>query len=250
MDRLKQGNTLLTLNKWAGLLHLLNFVTGLVLMILYSGRSYKATLTTDFVQTLVIRGVYPLIWVDLPFSFITACFHLFLGFAPEATSKYRSYVFIRSFNPYRWLEYAITASLMTWVILQIAGVTDIATLVVVGVVGNVVLQCQGYFMDVLNPPNRPKINWLPTVAGWFLFAGQWTMIWLYFGYLSNRTWLEYTVVVGMFVQFCLFGMVQLLHYMRVQGFVSAYQVELWYMGLSYTSKFYLNWNLVINMLVS
>lgn len=243
----KRAERLKRLNIGAGVLHMVNFVTGLVLIILYHPQSFQGVLSVDFGVTWKRLGQYPLVWVDLPFSLITALFHLYLAFGKESTTRYRSYVFVKGYNPYRWIEYAITASLMTWVIMQVAGVTNVIALAVVGVVGNVILQFQGYLMDVFNPPNRTKTTWVPTLLGWLLFCGQWALIWAYFFALDTRSWVVYTVVIGCFLWFCLFGLVQLLHYNG--SWKDPYTVELAYMALSYTAKFYLNWNLVIHMLL-
>lgn len=243
----KRAQQLKRLNIGAGLLHMINFVAGLILVVLYSSRSFRGILSTDFNLTYKQIGQYPLVWVDLPFSFITALFHLYLAYGAESNTRYRSYVFVKGYNPYRWIEYAITASLMTWVIMQVAGVTNVITLVVVGVVGNVVLQFQGHLMDISNPSNRTNTIWTPTAIGWLLFCAQWALIWSYFFALTTRTWVVYTIVIGCFVFFCLFGLLQLLHYMRILK--DPYVVELGYMTLSYTAKFYLNWNLLINMIL-
>lgn len=236
-----RARKLARLNVGAGFLHLANFVAAVVLTAVYGHKSVRGTLTTDFTGTQTILGTYTLLWVDVPFSLITGIFHLFLAFGAESTTHYKSYVFVKGYNPYRWIEYAITASFMTWVILQVSGVTNILTLLVVGVGCNVALQAQGYFMDILNG------NWVPTWVGWVVFSFQWTLIWTYFAYQApGAPWIVYSVVIGMFIQYCLFGLVQILQYTRV--WPDPYQIELAYIGLSYTSKFYLNWNLIIYML--
>lgn len=240
----QRAQRLKNLNIVAGVLHLVNFIVSLVLVILYHPQSFKGNLTVDFGLILKPLGSYPLVWVDLPFSLITALFHLWIAFNSK---QYRTYVFVRGYNPYRWQEYSITASFMTFVIMQVAGVSNIITLLVVGVVGNVLLQFQGYQMDLSNPPNRTKTTWMPTLLGWLLFCGQWALIWSYFFSLPARSWVVYTVVIGNFITFCVFGLIQLLHYARV--WKDPYTIEIAYMFMSYTAKFYLNWNLIIHMVI-
>ena len=180
----------------------------------------------------------------MPFALITGAFHFYLALAPETRTRYVSYVLRKARNPYRWIEYAITASLMTWVILQVSGVTNVLTLVMVGVVGNVVLQSFGWMMELYNPPPLKRVSWWPTLAGWLLFAGQWTVIFAYFFAAAGSgraPWFVYAVVVGMFVQFCAFGAVQLLYF---TGRITAYRSEMVYVVLSLTSKLWLNWTLL------
>lgn len=239
--------TLKRLNLGAGLLHGVNFIVAAVLIGIYNNRSIVTTITTDFRFSLRQQSVYQLLWVELPFSAVTCLFHLYLSLASEQQTHYAEYVFIKGKNPYRWIEYGITASLMTWVILQIAGVTNVFLLIMVGIIANMVLQYQGYLMESMNPPKRDATAWGPMISGWLLFAGQWAVILSYFfDQVTSTTspWWVYTIVIGCFAQFCLFGIVQLMQY----NGQTTYWAEIAYITLSYTSKFYLNWNLVIAML--
>lgn len=248
-QKVKQTKTLSWLNKGAGFLHATNFITGLILVIIFNNQSIVSEITTDFNATSERHTTYQLLWVELPFSAITSIFHFYLGWGKEKQTRYFDYVFRLGQNPYRWIEYGITASLMTWVILQVAGATNVLLLILAGIICNMVLQYQGYLMEVLNPPSRTKTNWGPTVAGWFLFCGQWAVIFAYFFNsvtTSNAPWYVYTIIIGCFLQFCIFGIVQLLQFTKVVQ--TPYGVEVAYITLSYTSKFYLNWNLIIAML--
>ena len=244
-----RADTLKKLNVGAGVFHGINFIVALVLIILYSNQSLSTSITTDFNATIDVLGDYKVIWVELPFSAITSVFHLGLAWLPEQTTHYNEYVLLKGYSPYRWIEYAITASLMTWVVLQVAGVTNVVVLVLAGIICNMVLQYQGYLMEVLNPNKRARINWGPTWAGWILFVGQWALIWTYFGSTVSQgaPWYVYAIVIGMFVQYCFFGMVQLVQF---TGFMDSYGAERAYIILSYTSKCFQLYVLVIAMLTS
>lgn len=242
--------TLYRLNLGAGILHATNFIVTLVLITLYNERSLLAVLTTDFRPGIQFHGSYRLIWVELPFSAVTSLFHFYLALGGEKTTRYREYVFGKGRNPYRWIEYGITASLMTWGILQVAGATNILILVMVGIICNMALQYQGYLMEVMNPPKRQKTLWGPTMAGWLIFAGQWAIILTYFGDQVSKgstPWFVYTIVIGELVQFSLFGLVQILQF---TGRMSSYRSEISYIVLSYTSKLWTIWNLTIAMLTN
>lgn len=282
-----QSGVLVRLNTAAFFLHMTVFFIALVVSIVYSGRSVQVQATTDFrvygTDTLVLDpppqagpfmtrlaslGYFPIIWVDLPFPFITAIFHGIAAFGGATVRKrYDTWVFSEGRNPMRWSEYSVTASLMTVVILFLSGVTNIFLILGVGVVGNILLQAMGYLMEVMNmssssvPSKEPrKINWMPMILGWFVFLAQWSVIFSYFftAITSPRPptaaqvpWFVYSIVIGLFFQYSLFGLVQLLHYLPFArnwfgGFFSSnYGYELSWVILSFTSKFYLVANIVI-----
>lgn len=152
--------------------------------------------------------------------------------------------------------------------MQLSGITNIFLLVIVGIVCNVALQAQGHFMELLNAPPQEKSNknknigWTPTLSGWLIFMGQWSVIFSYFfkALASPRPptaeqvpWFVYTIVIGLFFQFALFGFVQLLRYARFAktwfgGFFSSnYGYEMSFIILSLTSKVFLVLNLLIGI---
>jgi hypothetical protein len=292
---LEQWRVLNRLNIFAFVLHLLVFFTALIITVIFAPQSFQTQLTADFrgygndtlsiqppppeagpfSSTLQSLGYYQLIWVNLAFPLITAAFHALIAFVPAVRKQYNQWVFNEGRNPLRWIEYSITASLMTWVIMQLSGVTNIFLLVIVGIVCNVALQAQGHFMEIINTPQeKPNkknnfvvsmrtINWIPTLSGWLLFMGQWSVIFSYFfkALASPRPitamqvpWFVYTIVIGLFFQFALFGMVQLLRYAPFaktwfRGFFSTggYGYEMSYIILSLTSKVFLTLNLLIGI---
>lgn len=270
-------NMLFRLNLAAGLLHAASFIAALAVSIAYAGQSFNTEITTDFrvydanstgpsvagpfstVQKSL--GYYPLIWVDLPFPLITAIFHLAIALVPFVRQMYFDGIFpgkdpsgerFLAGNPLRWLEYSITASLMTWVLLQLSGVTNVFTLIVCGPIANIALQIQGHLQEKLK-----GTSYMPTVAGWLIFLGQWTVILSYFftAVTSPRPldaeqvpWFVFSIIIGLFFFFCAFGLVQLAHILEYPRFMkSAYAQDIAYLILSFTSKLFLTWNLLIGI---
>ena len=258
------------LNVSEGFVHLASGIAALIVAIVYASQSYYTELRTDFVvydpnntmrpinntapfgvdcQSL---GYYALIWVDIPaFPFITAAFHLSIAYWPAVWEYYRVQVFQEGANPLRWLEYSITASLMTWVILQLSGVTNIFILVVVGVLMNVALQAMGYIQEKVKNKTR-----MPTIIGWLIFVGQWTIILAYFFAATTSPrppgattvpWFVYTIIIGLFFMFSAFGAVQLA---GVLGYLTPYQQEIGLSILSLTAKLFLTWNLLIGIVLN
>lgn len=248
-------NTLIRLNIAACIVHSLSFIAALAMSIVYAPQSYQAQLTTDFRRydtgnfstTLESHGYYQLLWVDLPFPLITAIFHGLIAFMPFVRDDYLKRIFAEKGNPLRWIEYSITASLMTWVILQLSGVTNIFLLVICGVVANVALQWQGHLQEILK-----QRSYVPTLIGWLIFMGQWSVILSYFftAVTSNNAtpWFVYSIIIGLFFFFCAFGLVQLAHTTGIPSFMkTAYAQDVAYLILSLTSKLFLTWNLLIGI---
>ncbi len=243
-----QKKTLWRLNVIAAIVHFSSFIAALVVSIIYASKSYQTELTTDFNTVLNSLGSYSIIWVDLPFPIITAIFHASIAFIPSIRSYYYKAIFEETGSILRWLEYSITASLMTWVILQLSGVTNILTLILTGVIANIALQWQGYLQEKLK-----GVSWVPTIVGWLIFSMQWSIILSYFFTTLNEEqnvpWFVYTIVIGLLIQFSLFGLVQLTYMLAIPKFMkSAYAAEIAFLVLSLTSKLFLTWNLLIGII--
>lgn len=167
-------------------------------------------------------------------------------------------------NPLRWIEYSITSSLMLFVICTLSTVTNVFLLVSV-VVLNLVLMWVGgnYFEQVnkgtvfplsaKNAPRRYKLIWNPYLLGCLVYIWQWIIIFFYFFTAVVEASDEvpiyaYLVVIGIFANFSLFAVNALLHYMRAFSWISSSSnYEIVYIILSFISKFYLDWVLIIGI---
>ena len=243
-----------SLRRWniaAGLLHLASFFAALGVSIAYNERSYQTELTTDFNGVLRSLGLYRVVWVDLPFPLITAIFHFAVS-APANWRWHSELVLNKGRNPVRWSEYSITASLMVWVISQLAGITNVVTLVT-QVLVNVCMQATGYIMERVNE-RRPRSlhDYSAMAVGYVLFVAQWVLILTYFFAnisADGAPWFVYVIVLGLFVQFLLFGLVMTLHYYGPwKWFHSNYNYEWCYILLSFTTKLFLTWTLLIGII--
>ncbi|MBX9636397.1 MAG: heliorhodopsin HeR [Nitrosomonas sp.] len=283
--QMQKSQLLQRLNTAAFVLHLLTFVASLIVTLIFAPQSFQTQLTVDFRvygnDTLSIAapppvqagpfatklqslGYYQLIWVNLAFPLVTAIFHALIAFEPYVRKQYNDWVFLEGINPLRWIEYSFTASEMTWVIMQLSGITNIFLLVMLGIVCNVALQCQGYLMEVLNKKPATRVQWAPMLCGWLIFMGQWAVIFSYFfeALASPRPstamqvpWFVYTIVIGLFFQFALFGLVQVFRYASFTktwfgGFFKGFGYEISYIVLSATSKIFLVLNLLIGMAIN
>ena len=138
--------------------------------------------------------------------------------------------------------------------MQLVGITNIFTLICLGVLVNIAMQIQGHFMEYINKPRatyelkKPKsestyvpVNWLPTIIGWILFLSQWIPMIAYFfaaTLSSGVPWFVYMTFIGEFFNYASFGIVQVLYYAK--KFIKSYLIqEHAYVMLSLFSKTYL-----------
>lgn len=198
--------------------HAASFIVQLVLCIVFADRLFNVELTIqrDGWESL---GSYPVAWLILSFAPITAAFHVW-----EARKRVLKQVHRDGANGWRWLEYSITAGIMTWAVAQASGATDVNTLILL-LFANVGMQLAGYAMERRNadlewvgPAPSRAIDWWPFVAGSVLFVGIWYIIGYYFftaiavAGASNVPWFVYAVFFGLLVQFAGFAVVMAFHY--------------------------------------
>src|SRR3954447_3059450 len=67
-------------------------------------------------------------------------------------------------NPFRWLEYSLSASLMVVLIAMLTGIADyVALLALFALDASMIFL--GWLMELLNPPDRARTRWLSFVLG-------------------------------------------------------------------------------------
>jgi hypothetical protein len=75
-------------------------------------------------------------------------------------------------NPFRWLEYSLSASLMVVLIAMLTGVADYVALLALFAT-NAAMIFFGWLMELLNPPDRDRTRWLPFVLGCVVGSVAW-----------------------------------------------------------------------------
>ncbi len=188
------------LNYGAAALHLLLGITAAVLFIVYIGRSntggnipalgffFRHRISDDGLAAAAARvpggpgfdqeafstsaasgrvNTVSVAWLVCGFFFITALAHLM--YATVLNDSYTYYVLIEGRNPYRWFEYAITASMMALVLCAVAGVHDVYAMTCV-VVSIFVLQFFGFWFETSACAPKDK-SAVPLVGGFLLLAG-------------------------------------------------------------------------------
>lgn len=104
------------------------------------------------------------------FFLITACFHLLYSWT--ATGLYRRMINSKN-NWIRWIEYALTSTLMIYIIAFLSGVKDLNTIILLGFV-NVCMILQGQSIET-NLANGTSA-FLPYLTGFLLLVAEFSVI--------------------------------------------------------------------------
>lgn len=146
-------------------------------------------------------------------------------------------------NYARWVEYALSSSVMIWLIAQICSVTDVVALVAIFAV-NACMILFGWLQEKYEVPGEG--GWLPFVFGCLAGAVPWVLIVLLLvrpGYdgAAQTPGFVYGIVVSLFVFFNVFAIVQWLQYRRVGRWADYLVGERTYITLSLVAKSLLAW---------
>jgi hypothetical protein len=155
-------------------------------------------------------------------------------------------------NPFRWLEYSLSASLMVVLIAMLTGIADYAALFAL-FAANAAMIFLGWLMELLNPPDRQRTRWLPFVLGCVVGVIAWIVIAMQIAISAERgngpPTFVYAIFVSLFVLFNSFAVNQALQYKRVGRWRDYRYGERWYLWLSLVAKSLLAWQVFANVLV-
>ncbi len=192
----------------------------------------------------------PLAWATAAFLLLSAVFHLLIatvGFAAYGNELRRGR------NRFRWVEYAISSTLMMVLISLVTGLTDLAALIGIGV-ANISMILFGWIMEMVNRPDR-KTWWTPFWFGCIAGIGPWAAIVAYLLVALSEEGAQqppgfvYGIIFSLFFFFNTFAINQWLQYRRV-GKWSDYLVgERTYIVLSLVAKTLLAWQIFANTLI-
>lgn len=184
------------------------------------------------------------------FLFVSALAHTAI-----ATVWYDKYVryLDRGMNPYRWYEYAVSASLMIVVIGMLAGVWDLGTLVALfGLVA--VMNLCGLLMEQRNELTE-QTDWTPFWVGVVAGIVPWVTIAVSFVGSVTASGGEFPefviyIYVSIFVFFNLFTLNMALQYLEVSRWRNYLFGERLYIVLSLVAKSALAWQVYFGTLNS
>lgn len=189
--------------------------------------------------TLKSFGSFPITAIVLTYPAITAAFHLCNVLV---WPRYYFTCLERCENPMRWLEYSITASLMTTVISYLTGVRSSLLLASLAVLVSSTMSC-GYAAEQLNRP-KSATEWedpsylsriRSTLTGFVPYAAEWTITLATLQHLTNcRNRVVIAVVAAELPLWTCFAVVQMVQLsLPPRRFVYG---EFAYMALSLSAK--------------
>lgn len=174
------------------------------------------------------------------FLFMSAIAHFVIA-SPTFNETYNNDL-KKGINKFRWIEYAISSSVMIVLIAVLFGVFDIgALLLIFGI--NAVMNLAGYLMEQLNQ-YTDETKWSPFIVGTIAGLVPWIVIVLYaFGNSdpSEVPWFVYAIVGSYFLFFNLFPINMILQYKKVGKWQDYLYGERSYIVLSLVSKSLLAW---------
>ena len=174
------------------------------------------------------------------FLFLSALFHL-LTVLPGLNGVYNRHI-EKGINPFRWIEYALSSSVMIVLIAMLFGVYDLASLIMVFAL-NATMNLMGLLMEVHNQ-GAPRTRWTSFMIGCFSGAVPWAVVLMYFlggGNFSRIPWFVYAILGTYFVFFNLFPVNMVLQYRKIGKWADYRYGERGYILLSLVAKSLLAW---------
>ncbi|MFT5203890.1 MAG: hypothetical protein ACI9C1_003293 [Candidatus Aldehydirespiratoraceae bacterium] len=192
----------------------------------------------------------PLAWATASFLLLSAVFHFLIatvGFARYGAELRRGR------NRFRWVEYALSSTLMIVLIALVTGITDLAALIAIGFV-NASMILFGWIMEMVNDNDR-SAWWTPFWFGCVAGVGPWAAIATYLVVNVTRDGGQgppgfvYGIIFTIFVLFNTFAINQWLQYRKVGRWADYVHGETVYIVLSLVAKSLLAWQIFANTLI-
>lgn len=195
-------------------------------------------------------GSLNLIALVLVFFAITVAAHVWYAYSPTYLIELH-----KGWNPYRWLEYALSASIMSAIVGITSGIRDISQLQELVLLTAGMQGCGWIVERALQKNDFSTVN-VATGIGWLLFVALWfSILWNFFFLLTDVNTkykniddangkpikvpgFVFFIVFFQLLQFASFGVVQMYHVLQAKkGPVNyASKIEPLYVNLSAIAK--------------
>lgn len=236
------------LRKFNGVMGFIHLIQALLMLFLSTDKTLPIRTTyLEYVQgTGLISQTLDLIDIQLApfvslFLFMSAIAHFLI-----ATVLYKAYVKnLKQFmNPFRWFEYAFSASVMIWIIAMLSGIYDVGTLIALfTLVG--IMNLMGYLMEKYNKPDD-KVDWSSYIIGCIAGAIPWIAIIISLlaaevasgGQVPDFVW---GIYISIGITFNIFAFNMVLQYKQVWLWEDYLYGETVYVVLSLVAKSLLAW---------
>jgi hypothetical protein len=244
------GRQLQTFNRIAGLTHL---IQGVTLLLILNTATTIPVVTRFFDETPDgVRPVsetlfeFPIALIGPIFLILSAAAHLLIS-SPIYGRRYEQNIW-KGINPVRWWEYAISSSLMLVVLLMLGGLIEISTVVFIFTL-NFIMNLMGLMMEKYNQLTE-RTSWLPFNIGVLAGIVPWIMGGLYFWVSTNNIADSIPVYAqfGFLLTFLFFNSFAInmwLQYKKIGKWKVYAYGEKAYIVLSLVSKSALGWIIVL-----
>jgi len=213
------------------------------------GTLYSTTLVvSNTTQPLQVKRLqdYDLFWLNVAIPCVTALFHCIQALLLYMRNGVYIGMILRKRNLVRWLEYSVSASTMSWVLVQLFGATDVYLVFTLALTVNIAMQFQGYLFEIIRGENE----WVPMVAGFVSFAGFWMVSACYF-YRTIAASEDSDVEVPFFVRLLFYGILGSFLVFPAIQLIERYttwipnwkEYEIYFVGASGVSKLFLEWTI-------
>jgi hypothetical protein len=244
------GRQLQTFNRIAGLTHL---IQGVTLLLILNTATTIPVITRFFDETADgVRPVsetlfeFPIALIGPIFLLLSAAAHLLIS-SPAYVVRYEQNI-QKGINPVRWWEYAISSSLMLVVLLMLGGLIELSTVVFIFTL-NFIMNLMGLVMEKYNQLTDTT-SWLPFNIGVLAGLVPWIMGGLYFWVSTNNIADSIPVYAqfGFLLTFLFFNSFAInmwLQYKKIGKWKVYAYGEKAYIVLSLVSKSALGWIIVL-----
>lgn len=232
-------------NLWMALLH---FGQGVAMLVL--SNSFKLPVTSSFLkfdvltqklapntETLFSLHIGPMV---AAFLFISSLAHLLVS---TVFNQWYNKNLAKGINYARWMEYALSSSIMILIIAMLVGIYDIATLILIFAL-NAMMILFGWMMELHNQTTG-KTNWTSFYFGCKAGLITWVVIAIYLfgaGSVGHRApSFVYWIYFSIFLFFNCFAINQILQYKKVGKWQDYLYGERVYIILSLVAKSLLAW---------
>jgi hypothetical protein len=172
------------------------------------------------------------------FLFLSAFFHYFIFANRKAYNKYLA----KGINPFRWVEYSLSSSVIILLTSMLFGILDIGTLFMI-FVANAVMNLLGLEMERVNQL-KVNVNWGSFILGSVIGFAPWALLGIYLlgspnlEYIPNIVWVT---IIAYFVLFNAFPINMYLQYKKIGKWKDYLYGERSYIVLSLVAKTILAW---------
>jgi hypothetical protein len=183
------------------------------------------------------------------FFFLSAIAHFAVAF--PARGWYEGSL-ARGMNPARWVEYALSSSVMIVVIAELSGIQEIGTLIAIFGV-NAAMNLFGWSMELANE-GRPEVQWSHYVFGCVAGIVPWIVIFVALWTAATEPGAApipgfvIAIFVSLFISFNVFAFNMVLQYRRTRRWSDYLYGERVYMFLSLFAKTILAWQVFFGTL--